>query len=301
MQTHQNSVQELSHSGDQFERLICQHNDDLHQILAPYSQIWIEHIYPRRIGDGSSLEEGWMSFGGSHYTALIRLHHADESRKEVIKLCNELQSTATRGVHADNFAKLLRLHAASAAMWENLGAAIDNFRLARFEAAKLVKHKQPETIKRCPKCDKPLDQEYKTTGTPLSEVANPKLYFAYQRRTQFIHSRIVPIQITEGIVEFNLIHFQDERTQWPPTAVKLKQLDHVVLAEWESIIMEFASEWWELHSLLAGKLPPLKKDASTQHTNTPTLSTPDRRPDASWITHSTSGIHSLDIQIGDTP
>jgi len=286
---HEDSVQALREQGDQFEKLICDRMHDLAPVLYPYADVWNKHVRPRRIGDGSALENPWMPFGGSHYTALIRLYHADESKREVLHVCHELQETAGRELDPGDYAKLLRLHAACAAMWENLGSAIDNFRCAKLEVEKLFGIKFEEVPENCGECGRPLANKYKTTGGPLSDAENPRLYYAYQRRTQFIHSRIVPTQIQEGMVLFNCLHFNDERTQWPAHAVKPEQLDHIISSDWQSIVEEFSSEWWALFSLLQeNDTGPAKEWVSVSNIFQ-TVSSPDSSDFLKRITFSTSG------------
>lgn len=290
---HEDSVQALREQGDQFEKLIFDRIDELGPVLYPYADVWNKHIRPRRIGDGSALERAWMPFGGSHYTALIRLYHAHESKREVLHLCHELQETAGRELNPDDYAKLLRLHSACAAMWENLGSAIDNFWRAKFEAAKLFEINVEEDLKKCPTCDRPLANQYKTTGGRLNDSENPSLYHAYQRRTQFIHSRIVPTQIHEGMVLLNCLHFKDERTQWPADAVKPEQLDHIVTNDWASILAEFGSEWGKLLALLQDKDPGPAKEWSSGSTCFQSVSSPDGSAFDELINRSTSGNFNL--------
>ena len=290
---HEDSVHVLREEGDQFERLICGRVDDLNAVLCPYAEVWAKHIKRRRIEDGRALEPAWMPFGGSHYTALIRLYHADESKREVLHLCQELQKTAGRELNPEDYAKLLRLHAACAAMWENMGSAIDNFRCAKFEAEKLFGLKAEETPEKCEKCGRPLANQYKTTGGPLSEEANPMLYYAYQRRTQFIHSRIVPKQIADGMVVFNYLHYEDERTNWSEETVKPEQLDHVIAEEWSGILAEFGSEWQKLFSLLKAKDPGPAIEWPSGSTCFQSVSSPDGSAIEKLITRSTSGNFNL--------
>lgn len=293
--TQKNSFQSLGEQGDPFEILISKHVNDLGPVLHPYAEVWDKHIRPRRIGNGTSLEAAWMPFGGSHYTALIRLYHAYESRQEVIKLCEELQATAGRDLNEGDFEKLLRLNAACAAMWENLGSAIDNFRAAKFEGEKLFGVKTEETSEKCETCGRPMANQYKTAGGPLSEASNPKLYYAYQRRTQFIHSRIVPTQIEDGMVVFNCVHFKDERTRWPAYDVKPEQLDHIIAEEWKGIFNELSSEWWTLFASLQAndRGPAVEWVPRSGFTHFQSVSSPDESALQGLYTKSTSGNFGL--------
>lgn len=242
----------LEECGDQFEVLICAEKEHLMPVLSPYAELWYRHILNKRVGDGSTLQPEWMPFGGSHYTALIRLHHAHQAKQEVINLCCHFQDVPNSALTKNDYSVLLRIHAACAAFWENLGSAIDNFFCAKFEAMRVFDDKSVDWKRgeKCEKCEKSLEPQYKTKSGPLSEAEHPALYQAYQRRTQFIHSRLVPKTIDSGMVLFNALDYQDENTKWPAEAVKPAMLDSVIEVEWDNVLKAFVDEWWKLHFYL---------------------------------------------------
>ena len=61
-----------------------------------------------------------MEFGGSHYTALIRVYQAFRKYQTILRCCRGLVTRANR-----KGKKLIEAHAA-AGFWEHIGSAIDN-------------------------------------------------------------------------------------------------------------------------------------------------------------------------------
>lgn len=233
----------LATCGDPLERLICGDFQSLNLVLQPYSKIWKDHILHRRVEGGAFLIEEWQEFGGRHYTALIRLHHAMWAKDEIMQLCSEAEM--------DGYFKLLKVHSACANFWDNLGASIDNFMKAKTEAKKLL---ESTSVKRVPKakCDHcgAVKPDSKFEGKTLSSLEHPKLDYAFQRRNQFIHSIIVPHQIQNGEIIFDLKHFDDETTTWRNEGYCRQELGSKIQEDWAAIITEFGNSWGALYSYL---------------------------------------------------
>lgn len=233
----------LATRGDPLERLICDDFEPLNLVLQPYSKIWKDHILHRRIEGGAFLSQDWQEFGGRHYTALIRLHHAMCAKNEIMHYCTETEM--------DNYLRLLKVHSACSTFWDNLGASIDNFKKARTEAKKLLESvsvKRPAQDK-CHLCGA-VKPDSKFEGKTLSSLEYPKLEYAFQRRNQFIHSIIVPHQIQDGEIVFDLKHFDDETTTWRNEGYSKQELGSKIEDDWSAIVIEFGNAWGKLYSYL---------------------------------------------------
>ena len=236
-------IDSLATNGDPLEYLICRDFEALNLVLQPYSKVWKNHILQRRVGGGAFLVDKWQEFGGRHYTALIRLHHAKCAKDEIIQLCSEIE--------LEDYRRLLKVHSACATFWDNLGASIDNFMKARIEAKKLLSNESVKRItkEKCDRCGAEK-QDSKFLGKTLSPVEYPKLDFAFQRRNQFIHSIIVPHQIHNGEIFFNLKHFDDETTKWSNEGYSKQELGSKIEEDWFAILKDFANAWEALYSYL---------------------------------------------------
>ena len=251
-------LDKLHQIGDPLERLICEDFASLQNVLLPYSRVWGGHIEPRRKGDGALLQEEWQKFGGRHYTALIRLHHAMTAKNQILELCDaEIQD--------EDYERLLEVHSACTSLWDNLGAAIDNFVRAREEAKRVLgvgiaKRKASSNCDACGAIESDEDFEARA----LSPETNPKLYYAFQRRHQFIHSIIVPQKIEGGMIVFNLTHLKQVATDWTEEEIRYECVDSKIKTDWEDILIEFGNEWAALHSWLSEKDKPELANASSE-------------------------------------
>ncbi len=172
------SINLLGRHGDPLEREIVRTAADaLVTVIEPYSTVWATHVFQRRLPDAgySRVPAEWMDFAGSHYTALIRLYHAFKALSSLKRAC-EVELTADIG------ARLLEIHELTASYWWNIGAAIDTLGSAFSDA--------------------PCTKLKKGSGSKWLKINFPDLATSYDRRTQFIHSRIVPISVDGGMPVF---------------------------------------------------------------------------------------------------
>lgn len=234
----------LSNQGDPIEKIICNDLEQLQSVLIPYARVWAKHIYPRRVKDGALLQEEWQYFGGCHYTSLIRLHHALCAKKSIDELCRAK-------IKDKDYERLLNVHSACTTFWDNIGAAIDNFGRAKIEAHKLLgedteKRKRNEI---CQECGREKTEE-KYAGRMFSQSKDPVLYYAFERRNQFIHSIIVPQQIQDGVIVFNLRHYDDASTDWNREKILFKNIDSQIKDDWDKVLAALVGKWNSLDSFL---------------------------------------------------
>ena len=122
--------------------------------------------------------------------------------------------------------------------WWNIGSAIDNLGRA-FTDCPVTRLKEDGKDHICGK--------------------HPFLDYCYNRRTQFIHSRIVPVGIDGGMPFF---HFQFLGTDWPHLEnvpkyadwdaqfTRQQLLDDFYVKTWDELLRHLANAWWYLdHSL----------------------------------------------------
>ncbi|MEW4490898.1 hypothetical protein AB1L42_22645 [Thalassoglobus sp. JC818] len=224
----------LNHAGDPLERVICAYHEELSPVIYAYADVWADFVYPQRKEDGSIVEEKWMPFAGSHYTALIRLYHALQSKKRIERIAEEI---STGPALAE---LLLDAHLASATFWESLGSCIDNLALA-FEDADLI-----TTLVD----DEDIEQEGKA-GRKQIKIKYPLLGDVYDRRTQFIHSRLVPQKVSDGALTFNVRLLQTKETNWPTQhGVEEEFVQDFHTAFWHDCLAELGDAWKHLQNWL---------------------------------------------------
>lgn len=235
----------LQAKGDPLEVLICRDLHELSLVLLPYARVWSRHIFTRRVGDGSEVVPEWMPFAGCHYTALVRLHHAVMAKRKIIATCKKAGESGKHEATEDDYFRLLSVHAACTSFWDNLGASIDNFVHAREEAktALTVNKEKRQQIPACPKCGAKAEPKEKFVARTLSQAKNPKLYYAFERRHQFIHSILVPHRIDGGMVVFNLRHYDDAATDWSKDVQVWQSIDSQIQKDWDEVMAEFGTTW----------------------------------------------------------
>jgi hypothetical protein len=216
------NIELLGKYGDPLERAIVRDSmDELVTILFPYAGIWTRYVEPTRIGTGEILKPDWMTFGSSHYTALVRIHNALGFYKEIGELC------ALAG-DEDDGALLLKLQSRTAAFWWAIGAVVDNLGHA---------------LRSFP-------------GSPFKNGTDDLLFvragckYLYNRRTQLIHSRVVPIGIDTGYAVFDDTYLDGKHrealpasTDWKTEFKNRKDLGEFYDAKWREAKTELASTW----------------------------------------------------------
>ena len=186
------NIELLGRYGDPMERAIVRQSmTELGGILAPYADIWRAYVKPARIGTGEILNPECMLFGGNHYTALIRAHNALGFYKEIIAFCEV-------GNMDDDGGLLLSLQSTTSGFWWSLGALVDNLGQA-------IENFPDSTVKKM-----------RDGGLKLLRTERKYLKYLYDRRTQLIHSRIVPIAMDNGNVKFDYGYLDDEKKERRP-------------------------------------------------------------------------------------
>ncbi len=230
----------LKIEGDPIEKVLCEYSAELSPIIYTYADVWADFIYPNRIHDGSVVKEEWMPFAGSHYTAFIRYFHSYEAKRQIEDISKKI-------MNGDNSAKLLLdAHLATATFWENLGSCVDNLSLS-LEKAPYVEFDV-----------KGEEQEGKKGRDDLKKDY-PALSEAYDRRTQFIHSRLVPQAIDEGALILNVKLFLSKNTEWPSkNGVEQDFVETVHSNFWNEFNTELHSAWNHLYNWMKNKAPRQK-------------------------------------------
>jgi hypothetical protein len=213
----------LAKSGDPLEQEICKHVDDLRPLLQPYSEIWFNHVAIRRVLDNSTVEKDWMNFAGSHYSAIVRVFHARDALKklEPLVLCEAKEEDVGR--------ILLDVHREWASFWEHIGSSIDNLALAFEDSV-------PPIIK---------DDGREVLMRKYEDVA-----YAYNRRTQFIHSRIVPAKVKDNMVQFRARiterrqrRIEPKESRWDLPYDSEHVLGDILEVEWKNFINVMTDVW----------------------------------------------------------
>lgn len=241
----------LYERGDPLEMLICRDIEALYPVLLPYARVWSKHIYPRRVADGSLVEDQWMPFGGNHYTALVRLHHAYYAYTRLQEVFERVAEAFGGGHSLDDYRSLLDAHFLTGAFWENVGAAIDNLDRAWQEAINLL----------TPNSKLAKEDNGQSPSIHNSVVRNQekRLADAYTRRTQAIHHMLVPKNLEDGVIVFNPQYYDGATGSWITDTAKKTPLELNLRKMWAELVPAFARAWEKLSSWLQTKdavVPP---------------------------------------------
>jgi hypothetical protein len=213
----------LRTSGDPLERVIVNHWAEIHDVLNPYAGIWAHHVFPRRNPNKPNVcTDAWMPFAGSHYTAIVRVFHAFQKWQRIQHLCDEFAAGHKSGE------LLLEAHEVFAAFWEHVGTAIDN-------------------LARCFEDAPPIDKE---NGSKYVQIHYQKVDEAYDRRTQFIHSRLVPMGVDGDMLFFNFEHFKTKDTNWTEKFIRPTIAADYYKDVWTAFIRDLSGLWSHLEQWL---------------------------------------------------
>jgi len=220
----------LAKRGDPLEREICKHSP-LRVVLQPYAEIWLDHVYCRRESDGTRVPDEWMNFAGSHYTALLRVYHAYQRLLRI-------QQLALADVTLEECGKvLLEVHHECASFWEHVGSAIEN-----------LSHVLED-------CVPPIFESRE--GLKFLQEKYPDLKYAYDRRTQFIHYRVVPAAVHGGTVVFRYRrtelaqrHLEPKETRWDLAYDERVPIGDHFSKEWQRFLNTATNAWHYLRGRL---------------------------------------------------
>ncbi len=223
----------LQQRGDDLESAIIGDGAGaLASIIAPYAAIWRHHVLPNRIRIGNFATNKYARFASSHYSALIRLHNALRFKNLIVEKCSVYESGGN---------DQLELHAHTAGFWWSLGACLDNLGHA-------ISDFPGSTIK---------DGEGKDAGRTHLCLKMPFLGYLYDRRTQQIHSRIVPIGAKDDypLFSYDYLDAKDRdnlpaSTEWKDNFSTPQGLAEFYEERWAEAVREFTNGWCYLRTLL---------------------------------------------------
>ncbi|MFO0906844.1 MAG: hypothetical protein U0835_00490 [Isosphaeraceae bacterium] len=239
-----NDLDQLTLSGDPLEKAIIRlAMDDLQAVLSPYSQIWAKYVVPARIQAGEFVDPFLLKFAASHYTALVRLFNAREFRRSISDLC------AQSGPQEDGEV-LLKLQASTAAFWWSLGATVDNL-------GKALEQFPGSTLKK------------RDAGIELLGKGNDYIDFIYARRTQLIHSRLVPIGTEAGYPVSDPSYLDGKNrsvlpaeTNWSEDFNSPVDLDTSYGRWWDEAVRALETAWWASRAFLDDVRKPQQTNKS---------------------------------------
>ncbi len=236
----------LEAEGDGLERAIYREpRGELLPILDPYSEIWAKYVVPNRTPTGENVTEPWRPFAGNHYSALIRLQNASVFKDRI-----DETSCGTCGGK-----ELLAIQADTAAFWWSLGAVIDNL---------------GQAIQNFPGMDlavNPDDTEEQAQSRGKKYLCNvvSELGFIYDRRTQQIHSRIIPIGTIGGYPCVNKRYLDLPRrenlpkyTDWQEAYDNPKDLAREYDEQWQNALKAMLKAWNHIRCLFADTIKRAK-------------------------------------------
>jgi hypothetical protein len=217
------AIEVMRRVGDPIEKYLADFVEPLNPVLYPYAGIWADHILlRRRKGAPSFAADDWMPFAGSHYTAMIRVYHAWR-KYECIQHCCKAVAEGEQSP-----AVLLDAHDAFACFWEHIGSAIDNLALC-FQDAPCIRE---------------------ANGSKYIQKRYQFLDYCYDRRTQFIHSRLIPKGIDGGILYFNLRLLDRKDTEWRPQFEQQEIVEDHYRIQWKRFMAEMGDAWEHLRNWL---------------------------------------------------
>lgn len=163
-----------------------------------YARVWASYILPNRdpAAPHRTLEP-WHIFSQAHYTAFVRMCNASQAASRITLTCRELGSPTSAANQDMEFKvdAILRLHESLLSLFGCYGAVRDN--LIRAFASRPL-NKESEGI-----------HEFARYG---EAEFTPE--WVYDRRSQHVHSILVPIFQTDNKTMFDGSLWVDKKCRW---------------------------------------------------------------------------------------
>jgi hypothetical protein len=207
-------------------------------VIEPYADIWAKYVLPNRTPTGESAQEPWRAFASNHYTALIRLQNATLFKSHIDRVCCE-KCEGTQ---------LLEIQAYTSAFWWSLGAVVDNLGQAieNFPGMDLSSIADDE------------EKEFQAKGKKYICAQVPDLGFSYDRRTQHIHSRTIPIGAIDGHPYFDTRYLDGPHkdnlpkdTRWKEDYNNVGDLAKFYDDQWQGKLKSMITAWCHMRCLFA--------------------------------------------------
>jgi hypothetical protein len=237
----------LAAYGDDPEKaIVANHSEELLSIIEPYAEIWAKYVLPNRTPTGESAKEPWDSFASNHYTALIRLENASLFKGHIDRVCCEKCEGK----------QLLEIQAYTSAFWWFLGAVVDNLGQAieNFPGMDLSSIAEDEK------------NEFQAKGKKYICSKFSELGFMYDRRTQHIHSRVIPIGAIGGHPYFDTRYLDGPRrenlpkyTDWQGAYNDPQDLPGEYDNQWREKLKALTNAWNHMRWLFAETIKKEKK------------------------------------------
>jgi hypothetical protein len=202
-----------------------------------YGEIWARYILPNREVNSPTLTTPcWREFAASHYSAIVRCWTVRASAVEICHACENI-------INNDETAlSLLSIHGRLLTFFTAIGAAHDN-------------------MQRCFKVW-PIE----TSGAFDACGGNPRepfsLAWLYDRRTQAVHSALVPINNGDGTFSVDMSLFKDKATNWAEADWRDQEgIAEIVSAANHGFHSGMSRCWSKLKDIFQNKMPADKPNA----------------------------------------
>jgi hypothetical protein len=222
-----NSLLLLRSDGDAVEKFACD-EASIAPLIGQYAAIWANYVRPKRMPGNPALIEGPIAdLAERHYTALVRLLGALGAAKRASDACIELASGATAG------SSVVVVQSELLTFFSSAGAAVENL-----EAA----YAAP-----------PIGSKSALMPNPSDVFGSPKWF--YDRRTQYVHKRLLPIFEIDGVLHIDTEHFFDKEVKWNDSTHKVHELSASVENLASLLVAGLVTGWSQLYKRLRSAAP----------------------------------------------
>jgi hypothetical protein len=210
----------IREQGDFLERHIFQ-DDEFVEAFKLYPAVWAKCVLPNRINNSVSFaNDEWSEFASRHYTALIRCWNARLAKFEINNLCEATINSHDPSIH-------IKLHGDLFSFFCHCGSAIDNLEWAF--ASKTIN--SPNTF----------------ANFKIIEKNGRSLKWFYNRRTQWVHHSIVPVNVENGLPKFDISLLTQDETVWDPCkSTNYKSISEEIDILWADFKYLMSCAWSKL-------------------------------------------------------
>jgi len=216
----------LASEGDEIEKLATE-NTALSPVAGYYAVIWANYVLPRRNASNPAfIDQPVTDFAELHYTALTRLLCAQQSVERLGPLC--LQALAS----TQPAKEILEVQASLLTFFACTGAAVENLEKA-YEA------------KPCEGSD---------LFTESADVQGTPKWF-YDRRTQYLHKRLVPVFLLDGLLHLDSTVFASKSVVWQQESQNVQEITGFIEKLSTQAVTGLASGWARMYTRLREVAP----------------------------------------------
>lgn len=217
----------LRSEGDEVEKHACD-VEALAPLIGRYAAIWANYVRPKRRPSNPALIQSPINdLAERQYTALVRLLGALDAATRISDV-----SIAVAGSRP-NGSTVVSMQSDLLTFFSSAGAAVES--LENAYAAEPLISKEP------------------LMPAPADAIGSPKWF--YDRRTQYVHKRLLPVFEVDGLLHLDVAHFIDKDVTWNESSKDAREVSAWIEQLTPRLVSGLTNGWSRLYTRLRSASP----------------------------------------------